>query len=251
MLNSGQNWRLFVPCDLGIWRMSLKTIGHLFYATLSVAHFKAIDEFKLELQSENAQFGSESTIFCSVWPWNLMDDLPSKKKRLPLLCCFKLCATFHSHQWIQAGVRVRKRPIWFNIDDSFSRVTLKFDEWHWKTIGYLCWATSSFMHHFIIVCEWVTVLKRLSRVLTSVTLTFDLWPWPFAWTSLLSLVTTPENFMIMGKGVTDGGTDGQTHRMNHSYSCLVAAKYIYNQTTGRENSVARAVTGKQQISYLP
>ena len=82
-----------------------------------------------------------------------------KKKRLPLLCCFKLCATFHSHQWIQAGVRVRKRPIWFNIDDYFSRVTLKFDEWHWKTIGYLCWATSSFMHHFIIVCEFKHELR--------------------------------------------------------------------------------------------
>ena len=31
----------------------------------------------------------------------------------------------------------------------------------------------------------------------SVTLTFDLWPWPFARTSLLSLVITPENFMMI------------------------------------------------------
>ena len=29
------------------------------------------------------------------------------------------------------------------------------------------------------------------------TLTFDLWPWPFAWTSLLSLVITPENFVMI------------------------------------------------------
>ena len=62
----------------------------------------------------------------------------------------------------------------------------------------------------------VTVRKRLSWVLTSVTLTFDLWPWPFAWTSLWSLVTTPENFMMIRwwehcqKGVTDGQTDRQT-----------------------------------------
>ena len=36
----------------------LKTIGHLFYATSSfVHHFVAIGEFKLELQSGNAQFG--------------------------------------------------------------------------------------------------------------------------------------------------------------------------------------------------
>ena len=53
-----------------------KTIGHLFYATLSsVDHFKAIGKFKLKLQSGNAQFGSKSEIFCPVWPWNLTDNL--------------------------------------------------------------------------------------------------------------------------------------------------------------------------------
>ena len=75
-LNSGQNRQFFVPCDLEIWWMNLKTIGHFFYITLSfVHHFKAMDEFKLELQSGNAQFGSKSAIFCPVWPWNLTDDL--------------------------------------------------------------------------------------------------------------------------------------------------------------------------------
>ena len=64
----------------------------------------------------------------------------------------------------------------------------------------------------------VTVRKRLSWVVTSVTLTFDLWPWPFAWTSLLSLVITPENFTMIGwwehsqKGVTDRQTDRRTDR---------------------------------------
>ena len=43
-----------------------KTIGHLFYATSSVVqHFITIGEFKLELQSGNAQPGSKSTIFFS------------------------------------------------------------------------------------------------------------------------------------------------------------------------------------------
>ena len=52
------------------------TIGHLFHTTPSfVHHFKSIGEFKLELQSGNAQFGSKSAIFCPVWPWNMMDDL--------------------------------------------------------------------------------------------------------------------------------------------------------------------------------
>ena len=53
-----------------------KTIGHLPFAVSSlVQHFIAIGEFKLELQSGNAQFGSNSTNFRAVWPWNLADDL--------------------------------------------------------------------------------------------------------------------------------------------------------------------------------
>ena len=109
--NLGQIQRFLEPCDLEIWRMTLKN------------------------------------------------------NRAPPLCCFQLCAWFHCHMWIQTGVRV-----------------------------------------------W----KRLSWVLTSVTLTFDLWPWPFAWTSLLTMVITPENFMMIRwwehgeKGVTDRQTDGRT-----------------------------------------
>ena len=111
--NLGQIWRFLEPCDLEIWRMTLKN------------------------------------------------------NRAPLLSNIKLYASFHHHMRIQTGVTVR---------------------------------------------------KRLSWVVTSVTSTFDLWPWPFAWTLLLSLVITPENFMMIRwgehsqKGVTDGRTDGQTDR---------------------------------------
>ena len=57
-----------------------KTIGHLLYAMSSfVHHFKAMGEFKLELQSGNAQLGSKPVIFCPVWPWNLSDDLEQGK----------------------------------------------------------------------------------------------------------------------------------------------------------------------------
>ena len=56
--------------------MTLKNIGHLSYAASGFVHyFIAIGEFKLELQSENSQFGSKSTIFLIMWPWNLTDDL--------------------------------------------------------------------------------------------------------------------------------------------------------------------------------
>ena len=138
-----------------------KTIGHLFYSTSSfVHHFVAIGEFKLELQSGNAQSRSNSTIFraCDLEIW----QMTLKNKRVPLLSNIKLYASFHHHMWIQTGV---------------------------------------------------TVWKRLSWVVTSVTLTFDLWPWPFAWTLLWSLVITPENFMMIRwwehsqKGVTDRQID--------------------------------------------
>ena len=53
-----------------------KTIEHLSIAVSNfVQHFIAIGKFKLELQSGNAQFGSNSTIFRAGWPWNLTYDL--------------------------------------------------------------------------------------------------------------------------------------------------------------------------------
>ena len=117
-----------------------------------------------------------------------------KNNRAPLLFYFKLCASFHSHQWNQTGVTVRKRSIRVKIDDFFPcdleiwqmtlknnrapllcyfklcgsfrshsefrlelqpgnaqfgsksaiflcRVTLKFNQWPWKTIGHLFYTT--------------------------------------------------------------------------------------------------------------
>ena len=53
-----------------------KTKEHLSFAVSSfVQYFIAIGEFNLELQSGNAQFGSNSTIFRAVWPCNLTLDL--------------------------------------------------------------------------------------------------------------------------------------------------------------------------------
>ena len=90
--NLGQIRRFLAPCDLELWRMTLKN------------------------------------------------------NRAPLLSNIKLYISFHHHMWIQTGVTVR---------------------------------------------------KRLSWVVTFVTLTFDLWPWPFAWTLPWSVVITPENFMMI------------------------------------------------------
>ena len=109
-------------------RWPWKRTRYLFYVAWSfVHHFIAISKIKQELQSRNDQFGSKSMFsFSVVLPWNLTDDL---ENRAPLLCYFKLCASFRSHWWIQTGVTVRKRPNLGQNRRFFSRVTLKFDGW--------------------------------------------------------------------------------------------------------------------------
>ena len=85
----------------------------------------------------------------------------------------------------------------------------------------------------------VRVRKRLSWVLTSVTLTFDLWPWPFAWTSLLTMVITPENFMMIRwwehgeKGVTDGQTDRRTDRQTDRQTENTICRAAWSQLKNR------------------
>ena len=79
--------------------------------------------------------------------------------RAPPLCYFKLCASFHTHWWIQIWVTVRKRSIRVKIDDFFSCVTLKFYGWPSKTIGHLFYATSSFVYHFVPIGEFKLELQ--------------------------------------------------------------------------------------------
>ena len=99
-------------------------------------------------------------------------------------------------------------------------------------------AYASFHHHMWIQTG-VTVRKRFSWVVTSVTLTFDLWPSPFAWASLLSLVITPENFVMIRrwehsqKGVTDRQTDRRTENTIHrtAWSQLKTIGHLFNATS--------------------
>ena len=160
-LNSDQNQRGFLSrVTLKIDGCPWKTIGGFIYATLSfVHHFKAIGEFKLDLQSRNAQFGSKSAIFLSRvtlkfdgWPWKTIGHLF-------YLCHFKLCTSFHSHRWIKTKVTVRKRSIRVKISDLLSRVTFKFNGWPWKTIGHLFYSASSFMHHSVAIGEFKLKLQ--------------------------------------------------------------------------------------------
>ena len=102
-----------------------------------------------------------------------------KNNRAPLLCYFKLCASFRSHRWFQTWVTVQKRPIWVKIDDFFfSRVTLQFDVWPWKTIGHLFYATSSFVHHFVAIGDFKLELQSGNAQFGSNSTIFRaVWPW--------------------------------------------------------------------------
>ena len=72
-------------------------------------------------------------------------------------------------------------------------------------------------HYHIRIQTGVTVRKLLSWVVTSVALTFNIWPWPFAWTLPWSLVIIPENFMMIrwweySKKRCDRRTENTIHR---------------------------------------
>ena len=107
-----------------------------------------------------------------------------KNNRAPLLCYFKLYASFHSHRWFQTWVTVRKRPIWVKFDNFWSHVPLQFDVWPWKTIGHLFYATSSFVQHFVAIGEFKLELQsgnaqsgsKSTIFFSRVTLKFDGWP---------------------------------------------------------------------------
>ena len=108
-----------------------------------------------------------------------------KINRAPLLYYIKLCASFQIHRWIHTGVTVRKRSIQVKIGNFWSCVTLKFDGWPWKTIGHLFYATLSFVHHFIIICEFKPELQsgntqfgsKSMFFLSRVTLKYARWSW--------------------------------------------------------------------------
>ena len=132
------------------------------------------------------------------WPWKTIG--PS------LLRCFKLCASFHSHWWIQTGVTVRKRPIWVKFDDFLSRVTLKFDVWPWKTIGHLYYATSSSMHHFLAIGGFKLELQsgnaqfgsKSTIFFSRVTLQFEVWPWKIIGHLLYATSSFVHHFIAIG-----------------------------------------------------
>ena len=112
----GQNQWFFILCDLEIWWMTLKNNdAPLLYYVKHLASFQShrwiqtgVTVRKHTIRVKICNFLSRVTLKFDRWTL--------KNNRTPLLCCFKVCASFHSHQWIQTGVTIRKRPIWVKIN---------------------------------------------------------------------------------------------------------------------------------------
>ena len=147
----------------------------------------------------------------------------SKNNREPLPYPKKLCVSFHSNPWNGIQVTNRKCSNQSQIISFSVRMTLKFDGWPWKTIGYLFYATSSCVHHFMAIGRFKLELhSRNAQIGVKFVLTcyLDLWPLTFC----MDLTPANGNYswkfyydtMTGEKGVTDRWTDRQMDRQNRS-----------------------------------
>ena len=102
------------PCDLEIWRMTLKSNRA---PLLSI--IKLYASFHHHMWIQTGVTVRKRLIWVKfLEPRDLeIWRMTFKNNRAPLLCYFKLCAALCSHWWIQTGVTVRKRPNWVKFDD--------------------------------------------------------------------------------------------------------------------------------------
>ena len=121
--NLGKIRRFLEQCDLEIWRMTLQNNSKPF-----LCYFKLCAAFRSHWWIQTGVTVRKRPIWVKFRRFLEPCDLEIlrttlQNNRAPLLCYFKLCASFHTHWWIQIWVTVRKRSIRVKIDDFLSRVT--------------------------------------------------------------------------------------------------------------------------------
>ena len=107
--NLCQNRRFSVPCDLEIWRKTLKNNR----APL-LCYVKLCASLHSHLWNGNGVTVRKRQIWVTIGEFFVPGDLEIwqmtlKNNRAPLLRYFKLFALFHSQPWIRTGVTVRTR----------------------------------------------------------------------------------------------------------------------------------------------
>ena len=108
--NLGHHRRFLEPCDLEIWWMTFKNnrAPLLCYIKLCAA-FRSHWWIQTGVKSpETPNLGQMLRFLepCDLEIWRLT----FKNNRAPLLCYFKLFASFRSHWWIQTGVKSPETP---------------------------------------------------------------------------------------------------------------------------------------------
>ena len=157
--NLGQNRRFFLPCELQTWRMTLKNSrAHILCYFKLCASFRThwwiqtgVTVGKRPIWVKIDNFFSRVTFNLDGWPWktigHLFYDALSFVHHFNAIGKFKLK--------LQSGIA----PFESKSTIFFSRVTLKFCRWPWKTKGHHFYATSSFVHHFVPIGEFKLELQ--------------------------------------------------------------------------------------------
>ena len=171
LLKLGSNHWFFIPYDLEFRWPTLKNnrvslLGYIKLCALFPSHHTGVTVRKRSIQVKISRFLSCVTL--KIWRMTL------KVNRAPLLCYFKLCASFPCHWSIQTGVKGQKHHIWV-------KISIFCPVWPWNLMDdqapLLCYIKLCVsLHHHMWIRTGVTVRKWQNWVLTSVTFTFDLWP---------------------------------------------------------------------------
>ena len=113
--NSGRNQWFFCPMRLEIREITLKNNK----APL-LTYFKLSASFYIYWWIQTGVTVRKRPIWVKIGDFFVACDLEIwqmtfKNNRAPLLCYFKLCASFHGDLWISTGVTVQKRQNWGKI----------------------------------------------------------------------------------------------------------------------------------------
>ena len=115
--SSGHNWRFFLP----MWPWNFmddienNRTSPMLLQVLCITSYPLVNS-NWSFSPETPNFGQYRPFFlkpCDLAIWRMT----LKNNRAPLLCHLGLFASFRCHWWTETGVTVRKRPIWFKLND--------------------------------------------------------------------------------------------------------------------------------------
>ena len=157
LLKLDSNDRFFSLQPWNLMMTSKNNMASLLY------YVKLLESFRSHRRTQTCitvlkHLGSKLAFFCPVWPWNLKKKWPRKT----LGHCFYATSRFlHHFIGIEFKLELHSGNVQFWSKYIFlSCVTLKFDRWHWKTIGHLFNATSNGLWMLMLLWIYVTMNSR-------------------------------------------------------------------------------------------